>query len=166
MRRRHGARCTAPGGCSTSDSEVQADLALLTTEMESRPLSLCRHPLVLDHLRPDAIITAYQVLWLDPRWPRACCPSWPSIRATEISAFRDSAPGKIMHEAVGRDGRSWGRFRSASTMAGSTPRRCSWPWPGGYAERTGDLELIEMLWRIWRRPSAGSRPMATTDGDG
>ena len=70
----------------------------LTTELRDRPLSLCRHPLVLDRLRPRRDHHRLQMLWLDPTLARGVLRFLAAHQATETSRFRDAAPGKIMHE--------------------------------------------------------------------
>ena len=76
----------------------RADLALLTSELETGPYPVCGHSLVLHAVRPRRGITALQTLWLDPSIARGVLAFLAHHQAQEESAFLDAAPGKIMHE--------------------------------------------------------------------
>ena len=79
-----------------------ADLDMLMTDTPQGPLSLCRHPLVLDHVRPrrdhhraaDAVARS--------RASRAaCCAGSPRYQAKTDDPASDAEPGKILHEMRG-----------------------------------------------------------------
>ena len=90
-------------------------------------LSLCRHSLVLDHVRPrrpdhgdaDAVVRSrHRARRAAPA--RRLPGHRPTIRVS------DAEPGKILHEMRGgRNGGAAARCRSASTTAASMRRRCS-----------------------------------------
>src|SRR3546814_18391289 len=46
----------------------------------------------------DGVLTAWQVLWCDPSLAKGVLTYLAKHQATEVSAFRDSEPGKIQHE--------------------------------------------------------------------
>ena len=97
---RHGAKVKTSGRLFSEWVEKsKADLALLTTEMETGPYPYAGIPWFSTTFGRDAIITAWQVLWLDPSLAKGVLSFLAAYQATEVSAFRDSAPGKIMHEA-------------------------------------------------------------------
>ena len=80
-------RCELPltDGVVPLHEAVEADL---TT-------SAVRPTIGTDTLTSDA----WEVLWLDPALAKGVLSFLAERQATEVSAFRDSAPGKIMHEA-------------------------------------------------------------------
>ncbi len=98
-RRRHGARIKSSGRLFNEWLEKsRADLALLTTRMETGPYPYAGIPWFSTAFGRDAIITAWQILWFEPSLARGVLTYLAAHQAEEVSAFRDSAPGKIMHE--------------------------------------------------------------------
>ncbi|HEY2445542.1 MAG TPA: amylo-alpha-1,6-glucosidase [Rhizomicrobium sp.] len=124
----------------------RADLALLTTELPTGPFPYAGIPWFSTPFGRDAIITSLQILWLDPSLARGVLAFLAQTQSHESSAFQDSSPGKIMHEA--RKGEMttlkevpFGQYYGA---VDTTPLFVI--LAGAYAERTGDLELIDQLW--------------------
>src|SRR5205823_11792664 len=98
-RRRHGARLKSSGRLFNDwiDKSL-ADLALLTTPMETGPYPYAGIPWFSTAFGRDGIITAWQILWFEPSLALGVLTYLATHQAEEISAFRDSQPGKIMHE--------------------------------------------------------------------
>ena len=127
-------------------SRARADIALLTTELADRPLSLCRHPLVLDGVRPRRRHLGAADAVARSGLARGVLAFLAQHQATETSPFSDSQPGKIMHEtrkgemAVLRE-LPFGRYYGG---VDTTPLyiylACA------YAARTGDMAFIDTLW--------------------
>jgi glycogen debranching enzyme len=124
----------------------RADLALLTTQLPTGPFPYAGIPWFSTPFGRDAIITSLQILWLDPSLAHGVLSFLASTQAHESSAFQDSAPGKIMHEA--RKGEMttlrevpFGQYYGA---VDTTPLYVM--LAGAYAERTGDMEFIAKLW--------------------
>ena len=145
--RRKGAAMRAPSRLFDAWLErSRADLALLTTELPTGPFPYAGIPWFSTPFGRDAIITSLQILWLDPSLARGVLQFLAGTQAHERSAFQDSAPGKIMHEA--RKGEMtalnevpFGQYYGA---VDTTPLFVM--LAGAYAERTGDLEFIGTLW--------------------
>ncbi len=76
----------------------RSDLALLTTPLQTGPYPYAGIPWFATQFGRDAIITSLQTLWLNPTLAAGVCAFLASMQSTEDSAFRDSQPGKIMHE--------------------------------------------------------------------
>ena len=133
-----------------------------------RPLSLCRHPLVLDRLRPrrDHHRAADAVARPGAGARRAGASS-PRTRRPRPRPSRDAAPGKIMHETrKGEMARARASCRSAATTAASTRRRCSWCWPAPTPSAPATWRSSTSCGRRCWPPWTGSRATATADGDG
>ena len=128
-----------------------------------RPLSLCRHPLVLDPVRArrhhhrlaDAVARPVAGQGrADLSGRRA--------RRPRSRAFRDSAPGKIMHETRGGEMSALRRGAVRPLLRRRRHHRLFVALAGAYAERTGDLELIrDALARPDRAPPTGCATTAT-----
>lgn len=125
---------------------ASADLALLTTQLETGPYPYAGIPWFSVPFGRDAIITAFQTLWLDPSLTRGVLAFLAGNQATEVSAFRDSAPGKIMHET--RQGEMARLdevpFRNYFGGVDTTPLFVM--LAGAYYRRSGDLDTLRGLW--------------------
>ena len=87
----------------------------------------------------DGIITAMQMLWVDPAIAAGVLRRLARLQAVKLDKQADAAPGKILHEMRGGEMAALERGAvRASTTARSMPRRCSSCWPGNTCERTGD----------------------------
>jgi glycogen debranching enzyme len=166
-RRRNGARLRTSGRLFSEWIEKsRSDLALLTTEMATGPYPYAGIPWFSTTFGRDAIITAWQVLWFDPSLARGVLLYLANHQATEVSAFRDSAPGKIMHEARKGEMAVLGEVPFGRYYGGVDTTPLFVALAGGYAERTGDLELIDRLWPNLKAAIGWIEAHGDTDGDG
>jgi glycogen debranching enzyme len=127
-------------------AKSHSDLALLTTPLSTGPYPYAGIPWFSTQFGRDAVITALQTLWLDPRLAAGVLRFLASTQATETSAFRDSEPGKIMHEM--RRG-EMARLREIPFgcyygAVDTTPLFLM--LAGAYETRTGDRSLIDEIW--------------------
>jgi glycogen debranching enzyme len=124
----------------------RADLALLETSLETGPYPFAGIPWFSTPFGRDALITALQVLWLDPDLARGVLAFLARHQAAQTSETADSQPGKILHEMRGGEMARLGEvpFARYYGSADSTPLFVM--LAGAYARRTGDLEFIAQLW--------------------
>lgn len=166
-RRRHGARIKSSGRLFNEWVEKsRADLALLTTRMETGPYPYAGIPWFSTAFGRDAIITAWQILWFDPSLAKGVLTYLAAHQAEEVSAFRDSAPGKIMHETRKGEMPALGEVPFARYYGGVDTTPLFVALAGAYAERTRDLALIEDLWPALIAAIRWIEQFGDSDGDG
>ncbi len=166
-RRRHGARIKSSGRLFNDWLEKsRADLALLTTRMETGPYPYAGIPWFSTAFGRDAIITAWQILWFDPSLAKGVLTYLAAHQAQEISTFRDSAPGKIMHETRRGEMPALGEVPFGRYYVGVDTTPLFVALAGAYAERTGDHQLIEDLWPALEGAMGWIEHFGDTNGDG
>ncbi len=146
-RRRRGARLKASGRIFDEWMDKSgADLALLTSDLDTGPYPYAGIPWFSTPFGRDAIITALQTLWIDPGLARGVLAFLAKHQAQEVSAFRDSAPGKIMHETRKGEMTARNELPFGQYYGGVDTTPLFVILAGAYADRTGDLDFIEVLW--------------------
>jgi glycogen debranching enzyme len=166
-RRRHGARLKSSGRLFNEWLEKsRSDLALLTTRMETGPYPYAGIPWFSTAFGRDAIITAWQILWFEPSLARGVLTYLAAHQAEEVSAFRDSAPGKIMHETRKGEMPAMGEVPFGRYYGGVDTTPLFVALAGAYAERTRDMALIDDLWPALTRAVHWIDKYGDSDGDG
>ena len=123
-----------------------ADLSLLVTDLETGPYPYAGIPWFSVPFGRDAVVTALQVLWINPSLARGVLAYLSALQAAESSGFHDAEPGKIMHET--RKGEMaalrevpFGRYYGG---ADTTPLFVL--LAGAYLKRTNDVEFCCTVW--------------------
>jgi glycogen debranching enzyme len=128
----------------------QADLALLTTELPTGPYPYAGIPWFSTPFGRDAIITCLQTLWLNPSLARGVLNFLSHNQAHETSLFRDSAPGKIMHETRKGEMTALSELPFGKYYGGVDTTPLFVVLACEYASRTGDHAFIRDLWPALR----------------
>jgi len=146
--------------------QSRADLALLTTELPTGPYPYAGIPWFSTPFGRDAIITSMQTLWLDPSLARGVLAFLAAHQARENSAFRDAAPGKIMHEARKGEMAQTREHPFAMYYGGVDTTPLFIMLAGAYADRTADMAFIEEIWPALERATAWILDEGDSNGDG
>jgi glycogen debranching enzyme len=123
-----------------------SDLAMLTTELPTGPYPYAGVPWYSTTFGRDGLITAREMLWVDPSLARGVLAHLAATQATLEEPQRDAEPGKILHEARQCEMARTGEvpFRRYYGTIDATPLFVA--LAGAYYRRTGDLEFIRDIW--------------------
>ncbi len=164
---RRGARLHSSGRLFNEWLEKsRADLALLTTELDTGPYPYAGIPWFSTPFGRDAIITAWQVLWIQPELARGVLAYLAKYQAVEVSAFQDSAPGKIMHETRRGEMTALGELPFARYYGGVDTTPLFVGLACAYADRTGDMAFVDELWPAMVKAVGWIEEYGDSDGDG
>lgn len=167
-RMRRGAGVQAPRNPRVNDwlTQSRTDVALLTTDLPTGPYPYAGVPWFSTPFGRDGIITAWQMLWIDPSLAKGVLTYLASRQATEVNAFMDSAPGKIMHETRGGEMSALGEVPFGLYYGGVDTTCLFIALAGAYAKRTGDLETIRALWPNLIAAAGWMTDYGDSNGDG
>lgn len=126
--------------------QSRADVALLTTDLPTGPYPYAGVPWFSTPFGRDGILTAWQMLWLDPSLARGVLTYLAARQGTTTDAFQDVEPGKIMHETRGGEMSGLGEVPFGIYYGGVDTTCLFVALAGAYVRRTGELAFIRDLW--------------------
>jgi glycogen debranching enzyme len=143
-----------------------SDLAMMTTELSTGAYPYAGVPWYSTPFGRDGLITAFEVLWLDPSLALGVLRYLASTQAGASSDERDADPGKILHEARGGEMAALGEipFGRYYGSVDATPLFVA--LAGAYWRRTGDRDAVAELWPHLRRAADWMEHFGDRDGDG
>jgi glycogen debranching enzyme len=152
--RREMRSCNAGATCIETSNNIfnevlcrsMADLNILMTDTPQGRYPYAGIPWYSTTFGRDGIITALQMLWIDPRVARGVLKRLAFYQAKTVDPLADAQPGKILHEMRGGEMADLREvpFAQYYGSVDSTPLFVL--LAGLYIERTNDEETLAELW--------------------
>ena len=146
--------------------QSMADLNMLMTETPEGRYPYAGIPWYSTTFGRDGLITAMQMLWIDPRVACGVLKRLAHYQATAVDPLNDAAPGKILHEMRGGEMAALREVPFAQYYGSVDATPLFVLLAGLYSERTGDHETIEELWPTIEAALRWIDGPGDPDGDG
>jgi glycogen debranching enzyme len=126
--------------------QSMADLNMLMTETPQGRYPYAGIPWYSTTFGRDGLITALQMLWVDPRVARGVLKRLAFYQAKTVDPLTDAEPGKILHEMRGGEMAALREVPFAQYYGSVDATPLFVLLAGLYIERTGDEETLIELW--------------------
>jgi glycogen debranching enzyme len=146
--------------------QSMADLNMLMTETPQGRYPYAGIPWYSTTFGRDGIITALQMLWIDPRVARGVLRRLAYYQAETVDPLADAEPGKILHEMRGGEMAALGEVPFARYYGSVDATPLFVLLAGLYVERTGDEDTLAELWPSIEAALGWIDGAGDPDGDG
>lgn len=167
VRKAHGARISSSN--ERFDNWVErssSDLQMMTTQTSHGSYPYAGVPWFSTPFGRDGILTASEMLWLDPELARGVLRYLADTQSTVDDPTRDAEPGKIIHEVRRGEMASLGEIPFGHYFGSVDATPLFVVLVGDYWRRTADRPAVEALWPNVVRALDWIDRHGDVDGDG